>query len=77
MEVGMAMMANRYPRIYAAVAWSEQAALKSREHNNANVLVIPSDFVTPELAVKIIHRWLTCEFKKGRYQERIDMINAL
>jgi len=75
--VDMAVVANRFPGIYAGVAWNEQVAQHGRENDNVNVLVIPSDFVSHEQAAAIVNAWLTCKFKGGRYQERIDMINAL
>ena len=75
--IGMAVTANRFPGIYAGVAWNEQVARHGRENDNVNVLVIPSDFVSPEQAAAVITAWLSVEFKGGRYQERIDMINAL
>ena len=75
--VGMAIAANRFPGIYAAIAWSEEAAIMGREDDNTNVLVIPSDFVSGEQAVPILRAWLRAEFKKGRYQERLDMIDKI
>jgi len=75
--IGMAIVANRFPSIYAGVAWNEDVGRLSKEHDNTNVLVIPSDFVSHEQAAAIINAWLTAEFKGGRYQERLDMINGL
>lgn len=75
--IGMAVVANRYPGIYAGVVWNEKIAHMSREHDKVNVLVMPSDFVTPELAVAMVTRWLEAEFLGGRYQERIDMIDSI
>lgn len=75
--VGMAIAANRFPGIYAAIAWSEEAAIMGREDDNTNVLVIPSDFVDGEQIVSILRAWLRAEFKGGRYQERLDMIDKI
>lgn len=75
--IGMAIYANRFAGIFAGVAWNVQVAQVSREDDNTNILVIPTDFVTSEQAVSIVHRWLTAIFKKERYQERINMINAI
>jgi ribose 5-phosphate isomerase B len=75
--VGMSIAANRYCGIYAGLAWNEEVARQSREDDNANVLVIPSDFVTKEQAVAMVNVWLAAEFREGRYQDRIDMIDAM
>ncbi len=75
--IGMAITANRFNEIYAALVWNEEVACLSKEHDKANVLVLPSDFVTLEQSVTMVQRWLIAEFLGGRYQKRIDMIDAL
>jgi len=74
--VGMSIAANRFKHIYAALVWNEKIAAAARQEDNANVLVLPSDFVTQEQIVAIVRAWLTAEFRKGRYQERLDMVDA-
>jgi ribose 5-phosphate isomerase B len=75
--VGMTIVTNRFKGIYAALAWNEELAHKSKEDDNANILVIPSDYVTNEQAVSMIAAWLSAQFKGGRYQDRITMIDKL
>ncbi|TET06231.1 RpiB/LacA/LacB family sugar-phosphate isomerase [Candidatus Dependentiae bacterium] len=75
--VGMAIVTNRFKGIYAALAWNEELAQKSKEDDNANILVIPSDYVTNEQVVSMITAWLSAPFKGGRYQDRITMIDKL
>ena len=75
--VGMAVAANRFCGIYAAVAWSEEIARVSCAHDNVNVLVIPSDFLSSVLAVAITRAWVGTTFLGGRYQDRLTMIDAL
>lgn len=75
--VGMAIAANRFPGIYAAIAWSEESARIGREDDNANVLVIPCDFVVAEQAIEIVRVWLRAEFKGDRYRERLEMIDTI
>lgn len=75
--VGMAIAANRYPKIYAGLAWNVDVAQVSHEHDNTNVLVLPSDFVTLEESAKIVEAWLVAKFKGGRYQERLEMIDRI
>lgn len=74
--IGMAIAANRFSGIYAGVVWNEEVARMSYEHDKVNALVIPSDFVDNETAAKLVTVWLQANFKGGRYQERLDMINA-
>jgi ribose 5-phosphate isomerase B len=75
--VGMAIAANRFSGIYAAVAWNKDVARVAREHNNANILVLPADFVTIEDVLVMIAVWHNTEFLGGHYQKRIDAITAL
>lgn len=74
--VGMAIAANRTPGIYAAIVWNKEVAAVSKEHDNANILVLPSDFVSKEQSVEMVIAWLQARFKEGRYQERLDMIDS-
>lgn len=73
--VGMAIAANRFRGIYAALAWNEAVAKQSREDDNANVLVLPADFISPEQAVSMTAVWLQATFHGGRYQKRIEMLD--
>ncbi len=75
--VGMAIAANRFKGIYAALAWNEEVARVSREDDDTNVLALPSDFVTAEQSVTIVHAWLQAEFRGGRYQERVALLDTL
>jgi ribose 5-phosphate isomerase B len=72
--LGMAYVANRYPRVRAAVAWSPEIAELARRHNDANVLVLPSRFVSEEEGVEILHKWLDTAFEGGRHARRIAKI---
>jgi ribose 5-phosphate isomerase B len=73
--VGMAIVANRYKTIRAALVWSVETAARSKEDDNANVLVLPSDYISLEESVAMIAAWRLAEFKGGRYEERILMID--
>lgn len=75
--IGMSIAANRFNHIYAALVWNDEVAQSSKEDNNANVLVLPADFISGDQAVVMINAWLKTTFKGGRYQQRIDMIDAL
>jgi len=74
--IGMAIVANRYPGIYAGVAWQPDVAVHGRRQDDINVLVIPSDFVPSNTVLKIVKVWLDTRFGGARYQERLDMIDG-
>jgi len=72
--LGMAYAANRYPGVRAAVAWNAEIAALSRRHNDANVLVLPSRFVSEDDGVAILRQFLDTEFEGGRHQRRVEKI---
>jgi ribose 5-phosphate isomerase B len=73
---GMAIVANRYEHIYAAVVWSERVAKQSREHDNINILVLPCDYFTDTLTpYRIIDLFFSTVFLEGQYKKRIEMID--
>ncbi|MBU1356729.1 MAG: ribose 5-phosphate isomerase B [Candidatus Edwardsbacteria bacterium] len=71
---GMAMAANKVKGVRAALALTPDMARLSRQHNNANVLVLPADFVDLQIVPKIVKVWLETEFEGGRHQKRLDKI---
>jgi ribose 5-phosphate isomerase B len=73
----MTMTANRYQRLRAALCDSVAMAKTTREHNDANVLVLGADFTTQDEALKILQTFLDTEFLGGRYAERRDALTAL
>jgi ribose 5-phosphate isomerase B len=73
--IGMSIAANKVPGIRAALCWSAEIARLSREHNDANVLVLAGRFTPFEEALKISDVWLTTEFSGNeRHARRIDKI---
>jgi len=72
--LGMSYTANRYPHVRAAVAWNPEIAKLAREHNDANVLVVPARFVTEAQGVEILRTWLDTPFEGGRHARRVDKI---
>ncbi|MDJ0572009.1 MAG: RpiB/LacA/LacB family sugar-phosphate isomerase [Pleurocapsa sp. MO_192.B19] len=63
--MGMAIIANKHPHVYAAVCETAYAASKSRSINNANVLTLGGFVTTPEIAREIVDIWLNTEFTEG------------
>jgi ribose 5-phosphate isomerase B len=72
--LGMSYVANRYPGVRAAVAWTPEIAALARKHNDANVLVLPARFVSDEDAVAILKAWLDTDFEGGRHTRRVEKI---
>lgn len=72
--LGMSYAANRHPGVRAAVAWTPEIAHLSREHNDANVLVLPARFVDEEQGVTILREWLNTPFAGGRHARRVAKI---
>ena len=75
--LGMAYAANRHPGVRAAVVWSPEIAELAREHNDANILVLPSRFVSEEEGVTILHKWLDTPFEGGRHLRRVEKIEKV
>ena len=73
--LGMSYVANRYPNVRAAVTWSPEVAQLARQHNDANVLVLPARFVTDDDAKKILKTWLETPFEGGRHERRVIKID--
>lgn len=69
--VGMSIAANRYKDVRAAVVISEEDVAVTRSHNDANVLVLPSKYVTSEKLSGILNAFLTTKFEGGRHQARL------
>jgi ribose 5-phosphate isomerase B len=72
--LGMSYTANRYPHVRAAVAWTPEIAALAREHNDANVLVLPARFVGEAEGRAILKAWLDTPFAGGRHARRVEKI---
>lgn len=75
--IGMSIVANKFPRIRAALANDLYSSRCSREHNDANILIIGGRIVGKELAKEIVKVWLETPFAGGRHKRRLDKIEAL
>ena len=73
----MAMTANRYKHIRAALCLNSTMARLAREHNDANVLVIGAHIVGQEVAFDCLDTFLSTAFLGGRFTARIDKLTAL
>lgn len=75
---GMSMAANRVNGVRAALAWSPDSARSARADDNANVLVLPSRFITVDEAIEMLTIFINTEFKADpKYQRRLDELEQL
>ena len=74
--LGMSYAANRHHGVRAAVIWSSEVARLAREHNDANVLVLPARCIDDGTAREILRTWLDTPFEGGRHQRRVDKIET-
>ena len=72
--IGMSIVANKFPGVRAALVTDEFTAQMSREHNDANVLVMGGRVLTSEQASKMVEVWLDTSYEGGRHQRRLDKI---
>ena len=73
---GAAMTANKHKGVRAAICWSEEIAELAREHNDANIISIPSRFLSEEEIINIVEAFIKTDFEGGRHKRRIDKIDG-
>lgn len=71
---GISMTLNKHQGIRAGLCWMPEIARLVRQHNDANVLVMPGRFVSNEEAKAIMDEFFATDFEGGRHQKRIDKI---
>ena len=69
---GISMTLNKHQGVRAGLCWIPEIAHLIRQHNNANVLVMPGRFIDNEMARKIMDEYLNTPFEGGRHQARIQ-----
>jgi glycine hydroxymethyltransferase len=75
--LGVSYTANRFPRVRAALVQDVEAAVMSRQHNDANMLALSGDRTDPERAWQIVSTWLATPFEGGRHAQRVEQIDTL
>ncbi len=71
---GICMTANKHQGIRAALCWDIPLARLARQHNNANVLGLPANFVSTELALEMVKTFFATDFEGGRHERRVQKI---
>jgi ribose 5-phosphate isomerase B len=75
--IGSCIVANKVKGGRAALLQDIKTATLTRQHNNSNVLVLPSRAVKIDLAKRIALAWLTTEFEGGRHMRRLKKIEKI
>lgn len=74
---GVAMTANKYPKVRAGLCWTNEIVELIRLHNNANILCIPARFTSIAQALKMVDTFLNTDFEGGRHQNRVAKIKCM
>jgi ribose 5-phosphate isomerase B len=72
---GVAITANKYKGVRAALVWQSELAKLARQHNNANVICLPARFISLDLAKECVSSFISTPFEGGRHQTRVDKIS--
>jgi len=75
--VGLCIAANKVPGAYAALCYNKEVAVLSRQHNNANILVLGAKFVSSTELTEIVEAWLKTDFEGGRHLRRFKQIQDI
>ncbi len=73
----MTIAANKFKGIRAASIMDEESAKFAKSDDNINVITLGGDYLDINKAICIIRNWISSEFKGGRYQERLKMIEEI
>ena len=74
---GMTVAANKFKGIRAAAIYNEEAAKFAKADDDINVITLGADYLTENEAICIIGNWLASEFKGGKYEERLKMVEEI
>ena len=75
---GVCVVANKFTNVRAVVAWNEQIAQVSRHDDDANVLCLPADYVSPELAEHVVAKFLGTKFSfEEKHIRRLEEISDI
>ena len=71
---GMAITLNKHQGVRAGLVWNQDIACLIRQHNDANVIVLPGRFIDNKTAEAILDRFFTATFEGGRHERRVSKI---
>lgn len=71
---GMAITLNKHQGVRAGLAWNKDIAQLTRQHNDANVIVLPGRFIDNKTAAEILDSFFSATFEGGRHERRVKKI---
>ena len=71
---GLAMTLNKHAKIRAGLCWNSDVAALIRQHNDANVIVLPARFIDNDTAITLVNTFLATDFEGGRHVRRVEKI---
>lgn len=74
---GISMTLNKHAHVRAALVWMPEIGRLARQHNNANVLVMPGRFIDNNMAKQIMDEFLNTSFEGGRHERRVAKIPCM
>ncbi len=74
--IGMSIAANRFKGIRAALCYTEELAMLSRQHNDANILCLGARTQSVSYMIPIIDKWLDTAWEGDRHARRIEKIET-
>lgn len=75
--LGMSMQANRFKGVRAALCSDIFSVRMSRQHNDANILVMGGRVIGDILAFELVKEWLAVPFEGGRHLDRIRSLDEI
>lgn len=73
---GVCMVANKHPKVRAALVWNAEVAALTRQHNDANVLCLPGRMIAEDVTLAAVKAFLETDFEGGRHQRRVGKISC-
>ena len=74
---GMTVVANKFKGIRAASIFNAESAKFAKADDNINVITLGGDYLSTDDAINIIRNWIASEFKGGKYEERLKMVEKI
>ena len=71
---GMVITLNKHQGVRAGLVWNKDLAELIRQHNDANILVMPGRFIDNRTAEGIMDEFFKATFEGGRHERRIKKI---
>ena len=75
--IGMSIVANKFSGVRAALCHDLQTATTSRQHNDANILVLGGRLLDEKTAREMVSAWLETPFEGGRHARRVQKISEI